>query len=169
MNRRESKPERDPAITRRRRILFASAGLVILLLGAVALIPLLKTGSRTASQKTPEKPVIVARIQMKPTKNAKKAHGLGELIHRGKTESLRVLVSGLRANKKNEAYQLVLAGGKDPEKLLGTVVVGQQGIFVGESPIGFDQLRQYRRLQLRRVTRGSNPTAVLVATGKIPE
>lgn len=168
MNDPEVQPPRDPAIVRRRRILIAAAGMIILLLGAAALLPLLKDDAKPATTKAPEKPVIVARIQMKATKNATKAHGLGELIHRGDSESLRVLVSGLRANKKNEAYQLVLAGGKNPEKLLGTAVVGDQGIFVGEAAVGFDELKQYRRLQLRRVTRGEHPTAVLVATGKIP-
>jgi hypothetical protein len=168
MDAEETKPGRDPAIARRRTILFSVGAMAVLLLAVVALIPLLKADPKPKTVKPPEKPVIVARIEMKATKNAKKAHGLGELIHRGDVESLRVLVSGLPANRKNEAYQLMLAGGENPEKLLGTVVVGDQGIFVGEAKVGFEELKQFKRLQLRRVTRGDNPTAELVSTGRVP-
>ncbi len=159
--------ERDPAIAKRRRILYSVALIALVAIAVVALGPL--SGSETKPKKQPKvvTPVILARIELKPVGRSS-ASGLAEVLRRGTRQSLRVLATKLAPNKQDEAYQLVLAGGKAPERLLGTAIVGKERLFVGEAKIGIDELERHRTVQLRRVTRGANPTATTVLRGRIP-
>jgi hypothetical protein len=159
---------RDSSIRRRRQILYTAALLVLGVLVAVAILPGLKSDKPKTSTVPPKTPVILARINLKSVAG-QTGSGVAELLRRGSTNSLRVLAIKLPPNKTDdEAYQLVLAGKSSSERLLGTAIVGKQGVFVGEAKLGIDELERYRRIELRRVTRGSNPTAENVLRGRIP-
>ncbi len=167
MSKQPQQEGRDPAIAKRRRILYSVALIALVAIAVFALGPL--SGSETKPKKQPkvETPVILARIELKPVGRSA-ASGLAEVLRRGDRQSLRVLATKLTPNKKDEAYQLVLAGGDAPERLLGTAIVGKERLFVGEAKIGIDELERHRTVQLRRVTRGENPTATTVLRGRIP-
>lgn len=158
---------RDPAIARRRRVLYAVALVALVGIAVFALGPLSGEKKKTSKQAKVVTPVILARIELKPV-GGSSASGLAEVLRRGSGQSLRVLATKLTPNKKDEAYQLVLAGGAAPERLLGTAIVGAERLFVGEAKIGIDELERHRTIQLRRVTRGPDATAETVLRGRIP-
>lgn len=167
MNAAAEHPERDPAIAKRRRILYAITAVVAVVIAAVAVTPLLKDDTPKKKRVVTPTPVIVARIDLKPVRGAS-GGGLAEVLRRNERESLRVLAAKLTPNKEDQAYQLVLTGGNAKEKLLGTAVVGQQRIFVGESKIGIDELEEHRRIELQRVDKDPSVPRVTVLRGKIP-
>lgn len=158
---------RDPNLARRRRILYAAALIGLLLVAAVAARPLFTSDSKPKHAAPVVTPVIVARIEMKPV-GSSSSRGLAEVLRRGQAESIRVLATKLTPSKKNAAYQLVLTGGKGDFKLLGTAVVGDQGIFVGESKTDIDEIEEFKRIELRRVTAEPDATEKTVLRGKVP-
>lgn len=159
--------ERDPQIVRRRRILFAGGGLILLILIAVALVPLLAKDTPPKRSAPPKQAVILARIAMKPV-GAQTGKGLAEVIRRGQQQSIRVLAARLPQSKRGEVYGLFLAGGREPQRLIGSAVVGAQRIFIGEAKVGIGELEQHRRIELRRATTGKIPKETIVLRGKIP-
>lgn len=155
-------------VARRRAILYSLGALLLLGIVVYAVTGISASGDDKPKAKAPTAtPVIVGRIQLKAVKG-ESGSGLAELLNRNDQESLRVIASKLPPNQKDEAYQLVLAGGKDGERMLGNAVVGKARVFVGEAKLGFAELERYKRVELRRVTRGENPTAELVLRGRIP-
>lgn len=160
--------QHDATLARRRRILYAAAAIGLLIVAAIAALPLLQADKTKTKRTVPVKtPVILARIEMRPVGRSG-ARGLGEVIRRGREQSLRVIAGKLRPNAKDEAYQLVLTGGTGGFKLLGTAVVGDQRLFVGESKTSIEQLEGFKRLELRRVTAGVDGTEHTVLRGRIP-
>lgn len=154
-------------LARRRRLLYAAAGLALLLVGVVALLTLLRSGDDTPDDKRPQlaTPVILTRVKLTPPDGGQ-ARGLAELLRREEKESLRVLATRLKPSAKDNWYQLQLAGGKAPARLLGSAVVGDQRVFVGESKLAISELERHTRVELRRVTRSGGDTLVL--RGRIP-
>lgn len=154
-----------PDIRRRRLILYAAAS-VGLAAVIVAGVLTLSGGTKKPTAKPKLKaPVIVERIPLKPV-DGSSARGLGELVRRESKDGFRVLAVQLKPSGDNQAYQLVLTGG-EPEKLLGTEVVGKDGAFVGEAPVSAGELHSFKRVELRRVSRDPE-TAKTVLRGKIP-
>jgi hypothetical protein len=157
---------RNPAVARRRRILYGAAAIVLIAAVAFAVFPLIKPQKRAKATNPAVRPLIVARIKLRPVGSGRQS-GLAEILRRRDSQSLRVMAVALRPNKEDEAYQLVLAGGAD-EQLLGTEVVGRQRIFVGETKVTAGDLQRHRRIELRRVTRGPGAKATLVLRGRLP-
>ncbi len=160
--------QRDATLVRRRRVLYLLTAALLAALAVYGALTLELGQDDEPTVRPPvATPVIVARIKLSSVAG-QRGRGLGELINRNDKESLRVLASRLRPNREGEAYQLVLAGGPDGERMLGNAVVGDARVFVGEAELSFDQLERYKRVELRRVTAGERPTAELVLRGKIP-
>lgn len=154
-------------IRRRRRILYLAALLALALIAAFAVITL--TGGKDADPKQAprmERPVILERIALRATRG-EEGRGLAELISRSGEERLRVLAVELERSREGQAYQLLLAGGKE-SKLLGNVVVGEDKTLVGEAEVSGDELHSYKRIEIRRVTEASPPIDELVLRGAIP-
>jgi hypothetical protein len=166
----ETMPTPRSDVRRRRRILYAAAALALLIVVAFAARSVFSGGEDDTPAKPARltAPVIVERFELKPVGGGS-ARGIAELLRRGTATGLRVLARGLTASKDGQVYQLVLAGGGAPEKLLGNEVVGKTGLFVGEAQITVDQLHQHRRIELRLVGQGDPPTEELVLRGAIPD
>jgi hypothetical protein len=157
----------DPDIRRRRAILYSVAAVVLAVLVAFAILPRGKGDEKPKNTEPPRAAVILERIKLKAVDDSKSS-GIAELLRRGEKRSLRVLAVKLKPNKgDDEAYQLVLTGGEAEEKLLGNAIVGTPRVFVGESKLKDGELERYRRIELRRVTRGPSPSATTVLRGKI--
>lgn len=165
----EQSPAPDrAAIKRRRRWLYASAGLALIAVCAFAAIQLFSGGSKKSADRPEVKPpVIVERFEMKAVRG-QRGHGLAELVRRPTNDGLRVLAVKLRPNLDEEVYQLLLTGSGNKDKLLGSEIVGQQKTFVGEARISANELHKYTRIELRRVGRGNPPVSKLVLRGSIP-
>lgn len=158
--------EQAPDIRRRRLILYAAASLALAAVIVAGVLTLSGGTKKPAAKPKLKAPVIVERIPLKPV-DGSSARGLGELVRREDKDGFRVLAVQLKPSSgDNQAYQLVLTGG-EPEKLLGTEVVGKDGAFVGESPVSATELHSFKRVELRRVTRKPE-TAKTVLRGKIP-
>lgn len=161
-----SSTTRDPVIARRRRILFAVGGLVLLCVTIVAVTPLLKSDKKAKTVQPPKQAVILARVELRPVGGAN-GKGLAEVIRRGGQQSVRVLAARIAPSKDGEVYGLFLTNGAK-QKLLGSALVGSQRIFVGESKVGIHELEQFKRIELRRATTGANPKETVILRGRIP-
>ncbi|MFT4048399.1 MAG: hypothetical protein QM648_01015 [Solirubrobacterales bacterium] len=158
---------RNPELARRRRILYGAAALGLLIVAVIAARPLFTSDAKPKKAAPVVTPVIVARVKMKPV-DGSSSRGLAEVLRRGQAESVRVIATKLRPSAKNEAYQADLVGGTGEFKLLGTVIVGDEGIFVGESKTSIDELEQFKYIELRRVTAEPNATEKTILRGRIP-
>lgn len=158
--------DQAPDIRRRRLILYAAASVGLAAVIVVGVLTLAGGTEKPAAKPKLKAPVIVERIPLRPVNNSG-ARGLGELVRREKGDGFRVLAVQLKPSGDDEAYQLVLTGGS-PEKLLGTEIVGDDGAFVGESPVSADELHSFKRVELRKVTR-SPESATTVLRGSIPK
>lgn len=118
-----------------------------------------------ASRPQLERPLIVERFKLTAA-NGQKGRGLGELVRRKRGDGLRVLAVGLTPSRGEQFYQLLLADGKET-RVLGNQIVGDEKTFVGEAKITSKELREFKRIELRRVTPGTPPESELVLRGKI--
>lgn len=155
------------AIRRRRAVLYAAAALALVVIAVVAVRGLSPDEPKVRTPVRMAPPVIVERIRLKAV-DGSKAHGLVEVLRRGQNNSLRILATGLKPNRRTDVHQLVLRGGSAPEQLLGSQNVGQQGVFVGEARISLNELRRHRRIELRLVRGGTPPREKTVLRGRIP-
>lgn len=168
MSGQASTSDRDPAIRRRRRVLYVAAAIALVLIAAVAAKSLIDGGPKPQVAPKLTAPVIVARIEMRPTSTGR-ARGLGEILRRGDAESLRVLIARLKPSTGNRFYQLVLAGGSADERVLGSQKVGSEGVFVGETSITLEELQRHKRLELRQIKPGPPVAQRTILRGRIPE
>lgn len=158
----------DVQIRRRRMMLYVGALLALAVVGVVAVKSLASGDSN--QQRMPVRmapPLIVERIPLKPVRESA-SRGLAEVLRRGQADSLRVLATRLEPTTRLQVYQLVLAGGRAPEQLLGNEAVGDTGVFVGEARIEIPLLRTHRRVELRLVTNGAKPKQQTILRGAIP-
>lgn len=168
MNASDEKPgSAAPNLRRRRLLLYGFALLALALIAFFAVRTL--TGDEkpdpAASKPQLERPLIVERFKLTAAKG-QKGRGIGELVRRDKGDGLRVLAIELTPSRGEQFYQLLLADGKDT-RVLGNQVVGDEKTFVGEAKITSKELREFKRIELRRVTPGSPPESELVLRGKI--
>jgi hypothetical protein len=164
---RPAPPTRDPAIRRRRILLYSAAVLAMLVVAAFAARSLFSGSDKQKPAPKVLTPVILERIQLKPLGGAG-GRGLAEVLRRGQAESLRVLAARLKPSSDKQVYQLVLTGGAADEKLLGNEVVGAERIFVGESKVSVSTLHSYSRIELRLITNGAPPSEKTILRGTIP-
>lgn len=164
MNDPQPPQRRDPAIARRRRILYAATLMALIAIAAVAIVGLLDQPKPRKPRRPPVTPVILARVELKPVRRAS-GSGIAEILRRGDQQSLRVLATGLRPSGRDRIYQLVLAGGS-ADRLLGSAVVGAPRIFVGESKLELKELQRHRFIELRLSSSADQSETVL--RGRIP-
>ncbi|MGB1582725.1 MAG: hypothetical protein ACPHCI_02935 [Solirubrobacterales bacterium] len=158
---------RSSNIRRRRLLLYGFGVLALGLIVAFAATTLIDAddSGKSESTKRLKPPLIVERFRLTATKG-EKGRGLGELVRREDRDGLRVIAVGLEPSAKQQAYQLLLAGGRD-SRVLGNQVIGEEGTFIGEARITSAELREFDRIELRRVTEGSPPQSDLVLRGRI--
>lgn len=156
-----------PNLRRRRLLLYAFALLALALIAFFAVRTLTSDDKPDSAASKPqlERPLIVERFKLTAAKG-QKGRGLGELVRRSKGDGLRVLAIDLTPSRGEQFYQLLLSDGKDT-RVLGNQVVGDEKTFVGEARITSKELREFKRIELRRVTPGSPPESELVLRGKI--
>lgn len=156
-----------PNLRRRRLLLYAFALLALALIAFFAVRTLTSDDKPDPAATKPqlERPLIVERFKLTAAKG-QKGRGLGELVRRTKGDGLRVLAIELTPSRGEQFYQLLLADGKDT-RVLGNQVVGDEKTFVGEAKITSKELREFKRIELRRVTPGTPPESELVLRGKI--
>src|SRR3954454_24121887 len=144
----ETAPVSSDAIKRRRRLLYAFAGVALLVVIGFAAFQRFGGDSKKDAAKSQLKPpVIIERFELKPVRG-QSGHGLAELVRRQTGDGLRVLAVKLKPNLDDEVYQLLLAGGGGEPKLLGNEIVDQQKTFVGEAKVDSAELHKYRRIEL---------------------
>jgi hypothetical protein len=155
-------------IKQRRRLLYGFALVALVVIGVFA-VRTFFSGDDDAVKVRPKAaaPLIVERFKLLPVAGAS-GRGIAELVERKTGDGLRVLAVKLKPNLDGQVYQLLLAGGGLPEKLLGNEVVGQQKTFVGEAKVTADELHKYTRIELRNVTQSDEPVSKLVLRGRIP-
>lgn len=168
MNTVDEKPAAATPNLRRRRMLLYAFALIALALTAFFAVRTLTADDKsdsTASKPQIERPLIVERFKLTAAKG-QKGRGLGELVRRKQGDGLRVLAIELAPSRGEQFYQLLLSDGDDT-RVLGNQVVGDEKTFIGEAKITSKQLREFKRIELRRVTPGSPPESELVLRGKI--
>lgn len=168
MNEVEQDPGAKAPNVRRRRLLLYAFALIALLLIAVFAVRTLTADEKpdpAAARPQMERPLIVERFKLTATQG-QKGRGLGELVRRKTGDGLRVLAIELTPSRGEQFYQLLLSDG-DKTRVLGNQVVGDEKTFVGEAKITSKELREYKRIELRRVTPGTPPESDLVLRGKI--
>ncbi len=156
-----------PNVRRRRLFLYGFGLLALALIVAFSATTLIDSddADKTESATRLKPPLIVERFRLTATKG-EKGRGLGELVRREDRDGLRVIAVGLEPSAEQQAYQLLLAGGRD-SRVLGNQVIGEEGTFIGEARITSAELREFDRIELRRVTEGSPPQSDLVLRGRI--
>lgn len=163
----EKRPSPSPNVRRRRLLLYAFALAALAVISIFAFRTLTGDDEVDPAAKRPqiERPLIVERFKLTAAKG-QKGRGLGELVRRKSGDGLRVLAIDLAQSRGEQFYQLLLADG-DKTRVLGNQVVGEENTFVGEAKITSAELREFARIELRRVTPGSPPESELVLRGKI--
>lgn len=157
----------ERTIKRRRLLLY---GFSIVALGAIGVLAYLTFFSSDDEQaRAPQRmspPLIVERFKLTAA-SGEKGRGLGELVRRETGDGFRVLAIDLKPSGKEQFYQLLLSDG-EKTRVLGNQIVGDERTFVGEAKLSGSELREYKRIELRRVTEGTPPQSELVLRGRIP-
>lgn len=160
-------PPPDATIRRRRLLLYGFSLVALIAIAVLAYLTFFSSDDETAKQ--PQRmspPLIVERFKLTAAAG-EEGRGLGELVRRETGDGFRVLAIDLKPSGKEQFYQLLLSAG-EKTRVLGNQVIGDEGTFVGEAELSGSELREFRRIELRRVTEGTPPQSDLVLRGRIP-